>query len=183
MFLEERMPEQTEATAAPTQEQPAEQVSTPQVQQVTQPEQKERTYTKQEVVDMMKRRINRSHQAFFNRYKVKDLAEMDAAFGKISEYEKQIADLGVTNAGLIKNNAYLTHNINPERYSDIEAYFKGKDLKIDSDTLAQEVATHPEWLKVVQQEVPKTTIQAISPERSHNIAESEDEKMKRIFGV
>ena len=35
----------------------------------------ERTFTKDEVNALMQKRVTKSHQAFFNRYGVKDLAE------------------------------------------------------------------------------------------------------------
>lgn len=173
------MPEKTEPTAVQNQEEKPVTPTAPQ-----EPEQKpERMYSKQEVIEMMKKRVNRSHQAFFNRYKVKDLAELDSVFNKISEYEKQIADLGVTNAGLLKNNAYLKNNINPNKVDDIEAYFKGKGIEFNEQALINEIATHPEWLKVAIKEVPQTTIKTLSPERSHNVVETEDEKMSRVFGI
>lgn len=170
------------ATATPEQEN-VEPTQTPNVEPTTPPAQeKEKTYTKPQVIEMMRARINRSHNAFFKRYGVKDLNELDARFAKIAEYEKQIADLGVTNSGLVRDNAYLKHNIEPNRYGDVEAYFKGKGLKIDSDTLAQEIATHPEWVKAIMQPAPKTTIQTLSPERGHHIVETDEEKANRIFG-
>lgn len=179
----ETTPEENGGTATPETGNTNVEVKTPETTP-TQPEQEERRYAKSEVVEMMRNRVNRSHQAFFNRYGVKDLAEMDSKFAKIAEYEKQIADLGVTNSGLVRDNAYLKHNIEPNRYGDVEAYFKGKDLKINSDTLAQEIATHPEWVKAAIQPVPKASIQVLGPEeRGSKIEETDEEKMNRIYGI
>lgn len=172
------------ATATNEEPKPVEptQPTEPSAQEEKREEEKE--FTRSQVVEMMKKRIARSHNNFFKRYGVKDLDELDAKYKSIDDYKTQISDLEVKNAGLVKTNAYLTHNINPERYGDIEAYFKGKDLKIDTDTLASEISTHPEWIKQIVQTPPTTTIQSMGPiDRGHKIVESEDEKMKRTFGI
>lgn len=173
-------------TATATNEEPNTVEPTQPTEPVVQEETKEeiKEFTRSQVVEMMKKRIARSHNNFFKRYGVKDLDELDAKYKSIDDYKTQISDLEVKNAGLVKTNAYLTHNINPDRYGDIEAYFKGKDLKIDTDTLASEISTHPEWIKQIAQPAPTTTISTMGPvDRGHTIVETEDEKMKRTFGI
>ena len=45
------------------------------------------TFTKERVNELMQKRIERSHQAFFNRYGVKSLEELDALFSKANSVE------------------------------------------------------------------------------------------------
>lgn len=120
------------------------------------------TFTKERVNELMQKRVERSHQAFFNRYGVKDLNELDGLFGKansvdelnakIEELTKNGTDLQARfdeltnqNRDLTKKYAFTSHNIKPELYNDIETYFKGKGLDITEDTLNEELKTHPDW--------------------------------------
>ena len=58
-------------------------------------ENEQRLYTKEEVVDLMKRRVERSHRAFFDRYGVKNLQELDNLFESVKvKYEKIEEDKG-----------------------------------------------------------------------------------------
>ena len=121
-------------------------------------------FTKERVNELMKRRIERSHQSFFNRYGVKDLKELDDLFGKAynsdeikQQLEESLAankdlqskydDLTNQHSDLTKRYAFNSKNINPEKYSDIETYFKGKNLDINEDTLSEELKTHQDWVK------------------------------------
>ena len=147
----------------------------------------EKTFTKSQVNDLMQRRIQRSHQAFFNRYGVKDLNEMDNLFGQASSYGplKQEFD-NLTNShnelnnqfkDLVKRYAYKVGNVNPEKTSDIETYFKGKNLEINENTLAEELKTHPEWVTKV------SSIQPLGAEAQPTPTMDERELASRYFGV
>lgn len=120
------------------------------------------TFTKERVNELMQKRIERSHQAFFNRYGVKGLNELDDLFGrakaydeltkKIEELTKNGSDLQTRydelesqNRDLAKKYAFSSRNIRPELYGDIETYFKGKGLNITEETLNEELKTHPDW--------------------------------------
>lgn len=120
------------------------------------------SFTKERVNELMQKRVERSHQAFFNRYGVKDLSELDALFGKagsvdglnqkIEELTKSGTDLQSKydelegkNKELAKKYAFTSRNVKPELYSDIETYFKGKGLDINEETLNEELKTHADW--------------------------------------
>lgn len=120
------------------------------------------TFTKERVNELMQRRVERSHQAFFNRYGVKDLNGLDELFAKaksidglnskIEELTKSGADLQskfdeltTQNKDLAKKYAFSSRNVRPEKYADIETYFKGKGLDINEATLNEELKTHPDW--------------------------------------
>lgn len=119
-------------------------------------------FTKERVNELMQKRVERSHQSFFNRYGVKDLNELDDLFGKaksvdglnqqIEELTKNGTDLQTKfdeltnqNRELTKKYAFTSRNIRPELYKDIETYFKGKNLDITEDTLNEELKTHLDW--------------------------------------
>ena len=119
-------------------------------------------FTKERVNELMQKRIERSHQAFFNRYGVKDLKELDDLFGKaksVDELNQKIEELTKGNADLqtrfddltnqhrdlTKKYAFTSRNIRPELYDDIETYFKGKNLDINEETLNEALKTHLDW--------------------------------------
>lgn len=143
----------------------------------------EPTFTKSQVIDMMKKRVGRSHNAFFNRYGVKDLAEMDGKFNKLKEYEEQLLGLQGKNAELGQMNAFLRNNVNPSKYDDIKTYFKGLGEDFSEERLLDLIKTHPDWLTKIEEPKFNTTITSLSPDRGSKIQETEDEKMKRVFGI
>ena len=153
----------------------------------TTPQPQEQMFTKSQINDMMQKRVNRSHQAFFNRYGVKDLGELDALVGKASYYDpiKEKYDGLVTehetlvndNKDLRKRYGYQMHNINPDKYADIETYFKGKGLDIDENSLLEEIKAHPDWVRQV------ATIQNLGPEPTPAPGKDEAAEAERIFGV
>lgn len=120
------------------------------------------TFTKERVNQLMQKRVERSHQAFFNRYGVKDLKGLDDLFGRASsvdglnqkieeltkgntELQGKYDELTNQHRDLTKRYAFTSRNIKPELYSDIETYFKGKNLDINEDTLNEELKTHLDW--------------------------------------
>lgn len=152
-------------------------------------------FTKERVNELMQRRIERSHQSFFNRYGVKDLNELDDLFGKsnlveglnqkIEELTKGNQDLQtrfdeLTNANreLTKKYAFTSRNIRPELYSDIETYFKGKNLDINEDTLNEELKTHLDWCNKAGAVVP---LGNENPGPTNEA--SEREQASKLFGV
>lgn len=167
------MAEQTSTT-------PVEQ--TTEVQEAPQTPQQEMTYNKQQVIDMMKRRVERSHNAFFKRYGVKDLNELDNLFNEGKSIKDEYAKLQLANSELTRTNAFLKNNINPDKYDDIIAYFKGKDLDFSEDALLQAIGTHPEWLK--PSTIPNTTtIESLGSEAHINPSVDESEIASKLLGV
>jgi hypothetical protein len=158
--------EQTDVQADPVQEAP----------------QQEITYNKQQVIDMMKRRVARSHNAFFQRYGVKDLNELDNLFNEGKSIKDEYAKLQLANSELTRTNAFLKNNVNPDKYDDIIAYFKGKGLDFSEDALLQAIGTHPEWLK--PSTIPNTTtIQSLGAEAHINPSVDESEIAAKLLGV
>jgi len=147
----------------------------------------ERTFTKDEVNELMKKRVERSHNSFFTRYGVKDLNELDNLVGqsrsygplkeRFDELEKNHNELTLTHKDLAKKYAYKTGNIDEGRIADIETYFKGKGIEIDESTLAEELKTHPEWAKKA------AIVRSIGAEATPSPSVDERELASKYFGV
>lgn len=152
---------------------------------------KERLYTKAEVQDLMKRRVNRSHGAFFKRYGVNDLSELDVLFNQSRKFGEDYAkiqsdygelnnrynELNTKNSELMREISFLKNNINPEKYEDIIAYFKGNNIEFSEESLLNAISTHPEWVN------KKTTIQKLGQEFSEIASPSEKEQAGKYLGV
>lgn len=151
-------------------------------------------FTKERVNELMQKRIERSHQAFFNRYGVKDLTGLDDLFGrakavdelnqKIEELTKNGTDLQARNDELMNQNrdlskkyAFTSRNIRPELYSDIETFFKGKGLDINEETLNEELKTHPDWYN------KSGTVVSLGNEPHASEQPSERELAGKLLGV
>ena len=144
---------------------------------------KPRTYTKEEVIDMMKRRVNRSHNAFFKRYGVQDLKGLDSLFENSKKFNSMNDEFGkiqLRNNELLRENAFLRNNINPDKYNDIIAYFKGNNLEFSEDELLKALPTHSEWLR---QASPVTTIKSLGSEAHTLPKANEAEIAAKLLGV
>lgn len=152
-------------------------------------------FTKERVNELMQKRIERSHKAFFDRYGVKDLKELDDLFGKANSVEglnQQIQDLikardesaaryeelSNQNRELLKKYAFTSRNIRPELYSDIETYFKGKGLDINEETLNEELKTHLDWCNKAGAIVPLG-----NESNAGNDEVTERERASQLLGV
>jgi len=176
----DEMPDNNVSTAETTGTTVESTTETPVAEPTAQPE---RTYTKAEVIDMMKRRVNRSHNAFFKRYGVEDLKGLDGLFEnskKFSSMNDEFGKIQLRNSELMRENAFLRNNINPDRYNDIIAYFKGNNVEFSEEELLKALPTHNEWLK---QTAPATTIRSLGSE-AHTLPKvDESEAASRLLGV
>lgn len=167
----------------------AEQVETTQPEENQEQEiEPEKTFTQKQVDDLIKARLERRTKSLLKRYGVETPEELDDLIGKSQAYDvmkERYENIKLENAQLKERNAFLTKGVSPDREDDIRAHFKGKEIEFNEENLAKELETHPEWLKVVEEDkTPKTTIKKLGVEHSeHKVPESESEKMNRIFGV
>ena len=153
---------------------------TPTAEQIATPE---RRYAKDEVINMMKRRVARSHNAFFKRYGVENLQGLDELFEKSKQFGSMNDEFGkiqLRNSELMRENAFLRNNINPDKYNDIIAYFKGNDLEFSEDELLKQLPTHSEWLK---QSAPATTIKSLGSEAHTMPKPNETDLAGKLLGV
>lgn len=147
---------------------------------------KERLYSKAEVQNLMRRRVDRSHKAFFTRYGVENLKSLDELFNKskqFSDMETEYGAIQLKNSELARENAFLRNNINPDKYSDIITHFKGAGIDFSEEQLLEALKTHPEWLKVQEQPIATTTITKLGSEASVVDKPSDKARAEKLLGV
>lgn len=147
-----------------------------------------KSFTQNEVNEMIRARLERNNNSFFKRYGVENRDGLDGLIGKAQSYnvmKERYNGLKDENAQLKERIAFLSNQISPDREEDVRAYFKGKEMEFNEEALIKELETHPEWRKVIQEDTtPKTTIKVLGVEhKDRNIQETEAEKQKRIFGI
>lgn len=147
----------------------------------------EQTFTKSQLNDIMRKRVERSHNAFFKRYGVNNLTELDNLFGKAAGYDAALSnnselsqrygDLENQYKDLTKRYGFKSCNIDEKKIQDIETYFKGKGIDISEESLIEELKTHPDWVNKV------STIQQLGAEVSVQSDADQRAEAARIFGV
>lgn len=145
---------------------------------------KERMYSKAEVQDLMRRRVDRSHKAFFTRYGVENLKALDELMKKsksFSDMETEYGAIQLKNSELARENAFLRNNINPDKYEDIIRHFKGAGIDFSEEQLLEALKTHPEWLKQVATQ--PTTITKMGSEAHAQDTPSDRERASKLLGV
>lgn len=139
-----------------------------------------RTYTKEEVQKLMRKRVDRSHKAFFSRYGVENLNGLDELVNKSKSFGDDYLSIQTKNKDLVRENAFLKNNINPEKYDDIITHFKGANIDFSEEQLIEALKTHPEWLK---QQPVTTTIKTMGNEFHAQDSLSDRERASKILGV
>lgn len=152
----------------------------------TNPTETPRTFTQEEVNDIVRERLSKSKKVLYTKYGVEDADGLDELVGKAQSYEvltERIEELRKTNASQTEELAFLKNNIEPSRYDDIRAYFKGKGLEFNAETLVQELSTHPEWVRPeVKSEV--TTIKVMgATQHNGNPQKTDAEIVGDLFGI
>lgn len=149
-----------------------------------------RMFSEDQVKSMMKKRVNRSHLAFFKRYGVGNLDELDQLFQRAQEsdgYKQQVEDLKNQFAESNRTVAFLKNNIDENRYDDIIAHFKGKGQDFSEETLKDLLITHPEWLKKSQSSQVNgnntTTFSSVGVNRADEQSIDEKAIASKYFGV
>lgn len=158
------------------------------VEENTEQEETPKTFTQEQVNEMVKARLDRDRKSLFKRYGVEDRNALDDLIGKAQSYsvmeERYNAIQSEVNS-LKESNLFLKNNINPERYDDVRTFFKGKELELNEENLANELSTHSEWITKSGEEVkPKTTIQFMgneSPKEKPSV--NERDLAMEMFGL
>lgn len=160
---------------------------TPAAEVTAQDQPKERLYSKAEVQNLMRRRVERSHKAFFTRYGVETLKDLDELMNKSKSFNDMQTEYGaiqLRNSELARENAFLRNNINPDKYDDIITHFKGAGIDFSEEQLLEALKTHPEWLKVQEERKPTTTtITKMGSEAHTPNGPLEKERAEKLLGV
>ena len=124
-----------------------------------------KSFTQEQVNDIVRARLERSQSKLFKRYGVEDRKGLDNLIGQAQSYHvmaERYSGLKEENSSLKRELAFINNNINPSRQDDIMAYFKGKGIEFNNDNLVNELTTHPEWLNAQKEDTtPKTTIKVL----------------------
>lgn len=146
------------------------------------PTQVEKTFTQEQVNGFMQERIN----SIYNGYGVSNKAELDALIEKAKGFDEVNANYQTTktqneeyaqqNRTLAEKVAFIENNVNPERYDDVRAYFKGKEIEFNAENLLKELETHKEWLN------ENTTIK-VGFSKTEQPKETEWEQAKKLFNL
>jgi len=147
-------------------------------------EQPSANFTQEQVNEIVRNRLEKAKNTIYNRYGVADKEELDALVGKAQSYDvmnEQYETMTNDNLALKQENAFLKNNIEPTRYEDIKAYFKGKGVELNADTLKGELEAHKEWIKADESK-DITTIEALSSEEPNKHEKSDRERVLNLFG-
>lgn len=145
----------------------------PEPEQPTEPEPEPtpRMFSQEEVNDLMghvrAETRDRTLKYIYGRYGVDGEDGLDNLVGDAQRYEtasedwKAKEDCYKTNEQNFHNElgelkekiALMESGIDKERYEDAKFIIKGKGLELTADTIAEELATHPEWKKSEEKKV------------------------------
>ena len=145
------------------------------------------TFSQEQVNNFVRSRLEKYEKRLFKRYGVEDRDGLNELFGKAQSYsvmEERYNNQKAENASLKEENAFLKNKINPAKYDDVRAYFKGKELEFNEESLVNELKSHGEWLSVEETSAPQTTIKAIGTDPQMSIPKK-DEKAEaaKLFGL
>jgi hypothetical protein len=143
-----------------------------------QPKEAGKSFTQDEVNSLITERLSKT----YSKYGFSKAEELDEAIGKSQSYsvmkDRYDSIIGEVNS-LKAENALLKNGIDPQRYDDVKAYFAGKQIALDSEGLAKEVATHPEWVKRVSSVQP---IGSVSNPPDTHVQEKMDREIAEAMG-
>lgn len=147
------------------------------------------TFTQEQVNEFVRNRLDKYEKRLYKRYGVEDKNGLDDLVGKANSYsvmEEMFNNQAGELANLREQNAFLKNNINPEKYDDIRAYFKGKGLEFNEEALINELSTHNEWLVQKEEEnKPKTTtITTLGADAQLSTPKPDEKSLARkVFGL
>ena len=146
-----------------------------------------KTFTQEQVNEFVRQRIERERNSTYKRYGVTDRDGLDTLITKSHSYDamkEQYESVNERNKQLVQEIAFIRQNIDPRRQDDVIAYFRGKDLEFSELALAEELRTHPEWLRVAEKsDKPTTTITKLGSQRSTPEPEDEKKKVFELFNI
>lgn len=156
---------------------------TPAPETTTQPEIVARTFTQDEVNAFVKERLDRANANWLKKLGLESSDGLDDFISRANGYNEMkelSAKHELENNNLRTELSFIKNNVNENRYEDIKTYFKGKELELTEDNLKQELATHPEWLKVQ----PKTTtIKQFSSHEPRVRGYDDTAAAEKMFGI
>lgn len=100
-------------------------------------------FTQEQLNVLLGERLDRQKKSFYEKMGVKNEEELNNLVASAKSYNDTKDEL----SSLRKEKLFNSNNINIEKTSDIEFYFKGKGIELNDKNLKEEIKTHNEWLK------------------------------------
>lgn len=145
-----------------------------------------KTFTQEKVNEIVKERLARQEKQFYSKFGVESEKEFENLIGMSQSYEvmkERYENIKLANDKDKQELAFIKNNVNPNKYDDVLTYFKGKEIEFSADELVKALETHPEWKNYETDRETKTTITSLGTEPTRKVGESDEEKIKRIFGI
>ena len=146
---------------------------------VNEPKVETKTFTQDEVNEIVKKRLDKHSNSQLKNYGVETQEELEGLLTKGREYQKLLEEnerLKTENKDLVKQSLYSKYKIDENRFDDVDTYFKGKELDLTDENLANALATHNEWVKKIAQ------VEIGAEKQEKNLQTDEEEMRARIFG-
>ena len=207
--MEQPEPEMAQEPEAEPEQEPeteGEPEAEPETQQAEEPEQEQepeqpvRTFTQEEVNEIVGKTRSEARKRAINeimeKYGFDDASQLDDLVGASERYEElsgQQEGYEQEMESLRNENLLLKSGIDPDRFEDVMAYFSYKKMPINPVTLEDAMSTHPEWTgfdEIEEEEEPEEKPSVVrklgnSPVRrdESNPAESEESRAMKMFGL
>ena len=141
--------------------------------EVATPSTEPKMFSQEEVNKLISDRLVKQESRLFKKYGVNSRDDFDLIVGKSQQYDEmksRFDDLVSQNSEMRERLLMIDNNIDPSQVDDLKYYFKGKGIELNDENLKSELTSHPAWVKKVD----------IKPV---NKVETEEEFMKRVFGI
>lgn len=154
----------------------------------------EKLYNQDQINEMIRARLEKDRRSFYSKYGVEDEKGFESIVSKAKLYDNSLEmrnervnehnQLVDAYNELVQNYAFLKNNVDESKYDDVKIFFKGKELGINDETLANELLTHPEWLRKEKVDTtPKTTISKLGMEQKSPNSRTEKEIAFKYLNV
>ncbi len=148
--------------------------------EVATPSTEPKMFSQEEVNKLISDRLVKQESRLFKKYGVTSRDDFDLIVGKSQQYDEmksRFDDLVSQNSEMRERLLMIDNNIDPSQVDDLKYYFKGKGIELNDENLKSELTSHPAWVK-------KVDIKPVGVEHKPvNKVETEEEFMKRVFGI
>jgi hypothetical protein len=106
--------------------------------------------SQEEVNKIVQTRIAEVRNNLYTKYGVKTDAEFEAFISKAKQYGEMETKYNEMNSkwqGYEQRRMMFMNNVSSQKFEDVLAYMKGKDIPLTEDNLKKEIASHPEWVR------------------------------------
>lgn len=138
-----------------------------------------KTFTQDEVNEIVKKRLEKQASSQYKNYGVESAEELESLLAKGRDYQKlfeELEQLKTKNRDLVKESLFNKYKIDETRFDDVETYFKGKELDLTDENLAQALNNHNEWVKKIAE------VEIGAEKQTNNDMNDLESERRRIFG-